>query len=58
MGMAPGQLPGQISLHDHNKSGLIGWPNLPEDEGMTTDQILESAANGEIDVLFLLGQIL
>ena len=55
MGMAPGQLPGQISLHDPSKTGLTGWPNLPEHEGKTTDQILESAANEEIDVLFLLG---
>ena len=55
MGMAPGQLPGQISLHDPSKTGLTGWPNLPEQDGKTTDQILESAANEEIDVLFLLG---
>ena len=55
MGMAPGQLPGQLSLHDPSKTGLTGWPNLPEQDGKTTDQILESAANEEIDVLFLLG---
>jgi len=55
MGMAPGQLPGQLLLNAENKQKLSSWPNLPDEEGMTTDQILKSAADGDIDVLFLLG---
>ena len=55
MGMVPGQLPGQIPLTTANKTDSNGWSNLPDEEGMTTTQILESAADGDIDVLFLLG---
>ena len=55
MGMAPGLLPGQIPLSDGSKTFLNLWPNLPNEKGMGTEEILQSAANGMIDVLFLLG---
>ncbi|MEG3586458.1 MAG: NADH-quinone oxidoreductase subunit NuoG [Actinomycetota bacterium] len=55
MGMTPGLLPGQTTLTEGSKSFSNSWPNLPNEKGMGTEEILQSAANGMIDVLFLLG---
>ena len=55
MGMAPGQLPGQLPLDADKRKYLSDWENLPNEKGMSTDQILKAAGDGEIDVLFLLG---
>ncbi|MEE2682859.1 MAG: NADH-quinone oxidoreductase subunit NuoG [Actinomycetota bacterium] len=55
MGMAPGLLPGQTTLNDGRERFSDLWANLPTEQGKGTEQILQSAAEGEIDVLFLLG---
>ena len=55
MGMAPGLLPGQMPLTEGLKAFSNLWPNLPNEKGMGTEEILQSAADGMIDVLFLLG---
>ena len=53
MGLAPGLLPGRISLADGVAN--VDWPNVPASAGSDTVSTLERAAGGEIDVLFLLG---
>ena len=55
MGMAPGLLPGRNSLSSGSSAFSDIWPNLPSEPGANTKQILQKAANGEIDTLFLLG---
>ena len=55
MGLAPGLLPGRVDL-DSGRAGVEGsWPTTPESVGMGTAEILAAAADGDIDVLFLLG---
>ncbi|HJM29234.1 MAG: molybdopterin-dependent oxidoreductase [Acidimicrobiales bacterium] len=55
MGMAPGLLPGQVTLAEGSEAFNDIWPNLPNKQGMGTEEILQSAADGMIDVLFILG---
>jgi NADH-quinone oxidoreductase subunit G len=64
MGMAPGLLPGRISLTEaandaHGAQGREGfaarWPRLPTEVGAHATGILQAAADGRIETLFLLG---
>lgn len=55
MGMAPGLLPGQNRLAEGSQVFSDIWVNLPSQKGMETEEIIQSAADGNIDVLFLLG---
>lgn len=55
MGMAPGLLPGRTSLDAGRATWADVWSALPDASGDDTPAILEAAAAGKIDVLFLLG---
>ncbi|MDG2428869.1 MAG: NADH-quinone oxidoreductase subunit NuoG [Acidimicrobiales bacterium] len=54
MGLAPGLLPGRAALAD---IGVVEgvWPTVPTTVGHDALGILRAAADGDIDVLFLLG---
>jgi NADH-quinone oxidoreductase subunit G len=55
MGLAPGLLPGRVTL-DAGRSALAGaWPKVPRERGLDAIGILQAAAAGDIDVLVLLG---
>ncbi|MEZ5239916.1 MAG: NADH-quinone oxidoreductase subunit NuoG, partial [Microthrixaceae bacterium] len=51
-GLAPGLLPGGAPL---GSSTPEGWDRVPSERGLDTAGILEAAASGRIEVLFLLG---
>jgi len=56
MGLAPGLLPGRVSLDaagEWFRAG--GWPTVPAERGLDATGILQAAAAGKIDVLVLLG---
>jgi NADH-quinone oxidoreductase subunit G len=56
MGLAPGLLPGRVTLDDAGqwyRDG--GWPTVPATRGLDTTGMLQAAAAGKIDVLVLLG---
>jgi NADH-quinone oxidoreductase subunit G len=55
MGMAPGVLPGRVSLDAGRKWFIAGWGKAPRQRGMEARGVLEAAAAGDIDVLVLLG---
>ena len=59
MGLAPGLLPGRVSLEDGRAAVAEGWGiaanELPKARGLDATGILEAAANGKIDTLILLG---
>tara|TARA_B100000686_G_C16801250_1_gene986173 strand:+ start:1808 stop:4312 length:2505 start_codon:yes stop_codon:yes gene_type:complete len=55
MGMSPGLLPGRNTLSSGSAVFSDIWPNLPAKEGADTKQILQNAADGKIDTLFLIG---
>ena len=55
MGMAPGILPGRVSLDDARDHYAAAWPTVPGGRGHDARGILEAAAAGEIDVLLLVG---
>jgi NADH-quinone oxidoreductase subunit G len=55
MGLAPGVLPGRVSLEDGRDWFAAKWGSLPESRGLDTTEMLEAAANGEIATLVLLG---
>jgi NADH-quinone oxidoreductase subunit G len=57
MGLAPGVLPGRVSLDDGRAwfAAEDAWGAAPAVRGRDTKAILEAAAAGEIDVLVLLG---
>ncbi len=55
MGLTPGFLPGRISLAQGAEHFAAAWGSVPTREGLDTTGILEAAANGDIDVLILLG---
>jgi NADH-quinone oxidoreductase subunit G len=57
MGLAPGILPGRVSL-DEGRSWYEGagkWAKTPAARGRGTAEILAAADRGEIEVLFLVG---
>ncbi len=55
MGLAPGILPGRISLDEGRAAFTEAWGSLPGERGLDTAGILEAAAAGRIDTLVLLG---
>jgi NADH-quinone oxidoreductase subunit G len=54
MGLAPGMLPGRVSL-DAGREWFATWGELPAATGRDTRGILEAAAAGELQTLVLLG---
>jgi NADH-quinone oxidoreductase subunit G len=55
MGLAPGFLPGRISLEAGADRFASAWGSVPPRPGLDTAGILQAAADGAIDVLVLLG---
>jgi NADH-quinone oxidoreductase subunit G len=55
MGLAPGVLPGRVSLEGGRDWYSAKWGWLPATRGLDTTGMLEAAANGEIGTLVLLG---
>ncbi len=55
MGLAPGLLPGRVTLDDGRDWFTARWGAVPTTKGLDTQGILEAAADGRIDVLVLLG---
>jgi len=55
MGLAPGLLPGRVTLDGGRQWFHTQWPGVPEERGLDTAGILEAAAAGSIDALVLLG---
>lgn len=58
MGLSPELLPGRVAVHDHTaREGLsVRWAgSFPLEAGRGTREILETAAAGGIDLLFLVG---
>ena len=55
LGMAPGVLPGRVTLQA-GRSWFAGhWPTVPEAKGLDAAGILRAASEGRIDTLVLLG---
>jgi len=54
-GLAPGVLPGRVSLDDGRAWFSEQWPAVPTERGLDAAGILNAAAEGRIDVLVLLG---
>ena len=55
MGLAPGLLPGRITLADGGPALAETWGSVPSAPGADARGILQAAADGQIDVLILLG---
>jgi NADH-quinone oxidoreductase subunit G len=55
MGLAPGLLPGRVTLEEGRDWYGSHWGSLPESPGLDTAGMLEAAGNGEISTLVLLG---
>jgi len=55
MGLAPGVLPGRVSLADGAEWFAESWGSVPRDQGLDCAEMLEAAASGEIGTLVLLG---
>ncbi|MEY2570446.1 MAG: NADH-quinone oxidoreductase subunit [Acidimicrobiaceae bacterium] len=55
MGLAPGLLPGRVTLDAAREWFGARWPRLPDAPGLDALGILQAAADGKIDVLVLLG---
>jgi NADH-quinone oxidoreductase subunit G len=55
LGMAPGLLPGQVTLEEGSAWFDQAWGRVPAAEGLDTAGILAAAAAGRIDTLVLLG---
>jgi len=55
LGLAPGVLPGRVSLDAGREWFAEAWPTLPSTTGLDAAGILGAAAEGRIDVLVLLG---
>ncbi|MGH3441333.1 MAG: molybdopterin-dependent oxidoreductase, partial [Nitriliruptorales bacterium] len=56
-GLLPGLLPGGRRLHDSGERAEVEqlWGAVPESRGRRLHAILEAAANGDVDVLHLVG---
>ncbi|MBW3614839.1 MAG: NADH-quinone oxidoreductase subunit NuoG [Actinobacteria bacterium] len=54
-GLAPGLLPGRVSLDDGGQWFSSAWGGVPQSRGLDTAGILTAAAAGEIHGLVLLG---
>ncbi len=55
MGLAPGLLPGRVSLDAGREALAATWPSVPVSHGLDARGILEAAAAGRIGCLILLG---
>ena len=55
MGLAPGLLPGRVTLADGGSALAESWGSVPAASGGDARGILKAAADGAIDVLILLG---
>ena len=55
MGLAPGVLPGRVSLDAGREWFADHWQTVPSETGLDARGILTAAADGHIDVLVLLG---
>ena len=55
MGLAPGLLPGRITLADGGAALAESWGSVPASAGADARGILQAAADGHIDVLICLG---
>ena len=55
MGLAPGMLPGRVSLDDGRTWFEKTWKRLPNERGLDTTGILIAAAEGRLQGLVLLG---
>ncbi len=55
MGLAPGVLPGRVTLADGSAALTSSWGSVPASPGSDARGILKAAAAGNIDVLILLG---
>jgi NADH-quinone oxidoreductase subunit G len=55
LGLAPGLLPGRVTLDAGREWFADRWPTLPAARGLDTAGILRAAADGRIDTLVLLG---
>jgi NADH-quinone oxidoreductase subunit G len=55
MGLAPGMLPGRVTLAEGREAIADHWPAVPAEAGLDTVGMLQAAASGEIPVLVLLG---
>jgi NADH-quinone oxidoreductase subunit G len=54
-GLAPGLLPGRVSLDDASAWFADGWGRVPESRGLDTAGILQAAVDGKLQALVLLG---
>jgi NADH-quinone oxidoreductase subunit G len=55
MGLAPGVLPGRVTLEQGRAWFETAWDTVPAEAGLDCTGILQAAANGQIDTLVLLG---
>jgi NADH-quinone oxidoreductase subunit G len=55
MGLAPGVLPGRVTLDRGREALRQVWAKVPRQRGLDTAGILAAAASGQLDVLVLLG---
>jgi len=55
MGLAPGVLPGRVSMDEGREWFTRAWGSLPAERGQDTSGILGSLAGGAMQVLVLLG---
>jgi len=55
MGMAPGLLPGRVTLDEAREWFTGPWSRVPAERGLDAEGVLRAAADGRIDVLVLLG---
>lgn len=55
MGLAPGLLPGRVTLDQGREHVAASWPQVPATHGLDTRGMLEAAAAGRLGCLVLLG---
>ena len=55
MGLAPGLLPGRVSLEDGRRWFETAWPTTPAEGGRDTAAMLRAVADGHMAALVLLG---
>jgi NADH-quinone oxidoreductase subunit G len=55
LGMAPGVLPGRVTLQGGRAWFADHWPTVPEAKGLDAAGILRAASEGQIDTLVLVG---
>ncbi|MBW3575826.1 MAG: molybdopterin-dependent oxidoreductase [Actinobacteria bacterium] len=55
MGLAPGILPGRVSLEEGRRWFTDAWPQVPATRGLDAFGILTAAAEGRVALLVLLG---